>query len=68
MEGVNSETSRGKYFKALIDNLNTSIENMKEAGLQILDADNFDSRIAHVRYCPAQDNVIVEFERAVEEE
>lgn len=46
-----------EWHKILIENLNHALKQCKEAGIRILDANDFDYELTEVTYSPAWDNV-----------
>jgi hypothetical protein len=66
MDGVNSDTPRGKFFDLLITTINANIKLLDEYGAKIKDNADFDYYLKEIRYSPAQDEVLTVFKKGDE--
>lgn len=46
-----------EWHKILIENLNHALKQCREAGIKVLDANDFDFELTEINYSPAMDNV-----------
>lgn len=57
-----------KLLHFLIDDMNAKIKLLREFGVEVVDNQDFNFAVQEVRYSPAQDKVIVRFDKAIKED